>query len=114
MAVSLAPLETERLTIREYTVPDLETHHRLMAEAFDSENTLEETQQWLDWTIANYRQLARLYQPPYGDYVIVLKATGETVGSVGLVPSGVPWGVLPECRAPGEAENMFVSSEFGL
>lgn len=112
--MSIAPLETERLMIREYTLADLDTHHRLMAEAFDSDNTLEATQQWLNWTIANYVALARLYQPPYGDYVIALKSSGEMIGSVGLVPTLIPWGTLPEFRADGETEYTFTSPELGL
>lgn len=112
--MSFTALETERLVIREYTLADLDTHHRLMVEAFDSKDTLEEIRQWLEWTVRNYRELARLHQPPYGDYVMALKTTGETIGSVGLVPALIPWGVLPEFRAPGEVEHYRTSPEFGL
>jgi ribosomal-protein-alanine N-acetyltransferase len=112
--MTFAPLETERLLIRDFTLADLDTQHRLNAEAFDSDNTVDQTREWLTWTIANYTALARLYQPPYGDRAITLKTTGEMVGSVGLVPAGVPWQVMPEFRAAGEAPHERVTSEFGL
>jgi [ribosomal protein S5]-alanine N-acetyltransferase len=111
--MSLAVLETERLLIREYISDDLETHHRLMAEAFDSTASVEDARAWMTWTVANYQQLAALHQPPYGDYAIALKANGEVIGSVGLVPAVIPWGVLPEFRAES-GENMFTLPEFGL
>jgi [ribosomal protein S5]-alanine N-acetyltransferase len=36
-------------------------------------------------------QLAKLYQPPYGDRAIVLKETSQLVGSVGYVPCLMPF-----------------------
>ena len=43
----------------------------------------------------NYPALAKLGQPPYGDYAIIAKGSGELVGSVGLVSSFGPFGQLP-------------------
>ena len=107
-------LETDRLLIREYQPGDAESRMALMVEAFDSDYTLEQHRDWLDWTIASYREHGAMHQPPYGDYAVVLKATNELVASVGLVPQGVPWAVLPEWRAPGEPAHALVSAEFGM
>jgi ribosomal-protein-alanine N-acetyltransferase len=104
-------LETERLRIQEYTAEDLENRHRLMAEAFGESGSLEDTRQWLIWTLANYRELARLHQPPYGDYAIALRSSGEIIGSVGLVPLIVPWNSLLDPTPP---PHYFTSPEFGL
>jgi len=61
-------------------------------------------QQWLEWTIMSYEQLARLYQPPYGDRAIVLKQAGKLIGSVGFVPCLAPFGQLPSLHSsPGES-----------
>jgi RimJ/RimL family protein N-acetyltransferase len=107
-------LHTQRLTIREYDEGDLQARHQLYVEAFGGTNPIEATEAWLAWTILNYRALARLHQPPYGDYAVVLKESGEVIGSVGLVPSVVPWGVLPAFRIPDEPISYQVSAEFGL
>lgn len=104
-------LATARLVIREYTANDLDARHGLVTEAFGVAQSLDETRDWLDWTVASYRELARLYQPPYGDYALELKASGEVIGSVGLVPSVVPWDVL----AGSEADKPpLLTPEFGL
>jgi [ribosomal protein S5]-alanine N-acetyltransferase len=79
---------------------------------------------WLDWNIANERQLAQLNQPPYGERAIVHNGTGSVVGAIGLVPCidqfgkvgigsnddgathaevGMFWHVLPEWRNQGIA-----------
>lgn len=39
----------------------------------------------------NYRELADLNQPPYGDRAIVVRETDELVGAVGYVPFFSPW-----------------------
>ncbi len=107
--MSIPPLYTARLVIRQYRPADLAARHALMAEAFGSDDTLEDTRRWLDWTIASYRELARLYQPPYGDYAVALRGDDVAIGSVGLVPAGVPWGALR-----GEAGPHLITPEFGL
>lgn len=105
-------IHTDRLHIRYYQQKDLESRYRLTTEAFKSETTIEATQEWLTWSIANYQELARLYQPPYGDYAIELKETGVVIGSVGIVQTNVPWGVL-KGESP-EVHHYLVSPEFGL
>ncbi len=106
--MSIPTLSAARLTVREYRPDDLEARHALMAEAFGSNDTLEDTRRWLSWTITSYRELARLYQPPYGDYAVVL-GDGTVIGSVGLVPAGVPWAALHGLPRPH-----LVTPEFGL
>jgi RimJ/RimL family protein N-acetyltransferase len=110
--MSIPVLETPRLRIREYTVKDLISRHDLMKQAFQSDDSLVQTKEWLDWTVLNYRALSNLYQPPYGDYAIELKATGQPIGSVGLVPTIVPWGVLG--NKPATEHHYLISPEFGM
>ena len=74
---------------------DLAAAHRLLdQDAWQTEKTLAEREAWLSWTVANYGALADLWQPPYGDRAVELVATGELVGSVGIVPSMGPWAQL--------------------
>ena len=94
MSTRMPTFETERLIVREYTPDDLESRHRLMVEAFGGKLPRRETQSWLDWTVASYRELGRLYQPPYGDRAVILRESDTTIGSVGVVPSVIPWGAL--------------------
>jgi RimJ/RimL family protein N-acetyltransferase len=110
--MSIPVLDTPRLRIREYTVKDLVARHDLMKQAFQSDDSLVQTKEWLDWTVLNYRALANLYQPPYGDYVIESKASGAAIGSVGLVPTIVPWGVLG--HKPASEHHYLISPEFGM
>lgn len=111
--MAIPTIETRHLVIREYTLAEVEVHHRLMAEAFDSDDTLEETRTWMEWTVRNYRALERLYQPAYGDHAVVLKETGVNIGSVGLVQTIVLWGVFPEYQT-NNTLDLRVSPEFGL
>jgi RimJ/RimL family protein N-acetyltransferase len=101
-------LETERLLIREFAESDLDAAYQLfdvdLAEAdlgSEGAGTREERRRWLAWSALNYEQLARLYQPPYGDRAIVLKQTGDLVGSCGLVPCLAPFSQIPTFGATG-------------
>ena len=99
-------LTTERLTVRSYTMDD---------SPYVSQ--IEDKQQrhaWLTWTVANYRQLALLWQPPYGDRAIVLTETDEVIGSVGLVQSWGPFHLLPSLRRADEPAKPVCSPEMGL
>jgi ribosomal-protein-alanine N-acetyltransferase len=104
-------LETLRLRIRPFVMEDLEEVHRLLdielAEAdlgTDEMENLAERAEWLQWTVLNYRQLASLHQPPYGDRAIVVRSSGQLVGACGYVPClnafeqlpGMAWGEKPE------------------
>ncbi len=116
-------LETERLLIRPFVLEDLPDAYRL----FDLElsagdlhvektGTLEARRAWLQWSLLNYRQLALLNQPPYGDRAITLKPGGPLVGSCGYVPCLAPFEQLPsfgsQTAAPPQAGR--TSPEFGL
>jgi RimJ/RimL family protein N-acetyltransferase len=85
-------LETERLNIRELTVADLGAVRAILdAEA---PATTDARQQWLEWTVLSYAQLAELHQPPYGDRAVVRREVGDVVGLCGLVPCLGPFGPL--------------------
>jgi RimJ/RimL family protein N-acetyltransferase len=103
-------LDADRLFIRPYESGDLAARLRLIREGFDPSVSEADVERWLDWTVRNYRELGQLHQPPYGDYAVALKATGEVIGSVGLVPQLIPWDALePEADPP-----YLTSPEFGL
>ncbi len=79
-------LDTERLTVRELTRDDLEPIHRVLDAAFGTRTPLAERRRWLEWTVLGYDMFAGLDQPHFGERAIVLTATGELVGAVGVVP----------------------------
>jgi RimJ/RimL family protein N-acetyltransferase len=89
-------LLTERLIVRDLTSMDLDAVHSLLDVDLRMDNrTRHDRGRWLDWTILDYEQRQRVHQPPYGEYVVELTHTGEVVGLVGLVPSLMPFGLLP-------------------
>jgi RimJ/RimL family protein N-acetyltransferase len=96
----LPELKTERLSIRMLTTEDLRACYELAVETgwvdatATEQHNLEQRRLWLDWTIRNYRELAALYQPPYGERAIVEQQSGRLVGMVGLVPLLAPFGRL--------------------
>jgi RimJ/RimL family protein N-acetyltransferase len=106
-------LETTRLFIRPFSTDDLDAIHPILNACF-GEAPLDERRLWLDWVTRNYVALGQLYQPPYGDRAIVLKETGELIGSVGFVPCLGPFQLLPSFRLNGEPESRLNQTEFGL
>jgi len=81
MPPHLPVLTTARLTIRPFALADLDAIHRILdVELADADlgsegaGTLEQRREWLEWSIANYAQLERLYQPPYGDRAVASRA----------------------------------------
>lgn len=114
-------LETERLAIRPLTMEDLAAIHEVMARCFGEEApteaaitaTLEQTRVWLQWSVLNYEQLARLHQPPYGERAVLLKATGALVGAVGYVPCLNCFAQLPGLGDHTSPSGVN-STEFGL
>ena len=115
--LTMPVLETQRIRIRPLVSDDLASCHRLNVEigwadssATDAQN-LERRRQWVDWSVRNYEELARLTQPPYGERAIVRKDGGEFVGLVGLVPSMGPFGQLPGL---GGEERARFTPEVGL
>ena len=116
----MPPLETARLLVRPFRLADLHPVHRLLdvdlaAVEFGSEGagTLRQRRAWLRWSVLNEAQLARLYQPPYGDRAIVLKGTNELIGACGFVPSFGPFGQLPTLAVAGPAARLH-TPELGL
>lgn len=115
-------LETDRLLIRPFTLEDLTVIHQILdvelAQAeFGTEGakSLSERAQWLQWTILNYEELAKLYQPPYGDRAIVLKHSGQLIGMCGFVPCLDAFEQLPSFHpARQERGPALNSTEFGL
>jgi len=91
-------LFTSRLRIRPFASNDLDAVVKLHDDCFGAA-ALNVRRDWLGWTVRNYAALAQLQQPPYGDYAIELRASGEIIGAVGLVPSFGPFDRLPSLRA---------------
>ncbi len=94
MTTAMPVLETPRLVIRSLRLDDLETVHQLLdvdlAEVdFGSQGAkaLAEREAWLRWTVMSYEELGKLYQPPYGERAIELRATGQLAGLVGFAPA---------------------------
>src|SRR5689334_11566833 len=95
-------LETERLLIRPFTIDDLDAIHRLLdielgQADFGSEGAKarDERERWLQWTLLGYEELAKLYQPPYGDRAVALGPAGPLIGAIGYVPCLAPFEQLP-------------------
>ena len=110
-------LHTERLEIRPIRTGDLAACHQLYkdigwADPGRSEaDNLERRRSWVDWSIANERELARLNQPPMGERTVIDRATGYFVGLVGFNPSLSPFGQLPSF---GGVENAPCTLEMGM
>ena len=102
-------LTSGRLRIRQFETRDLDDCFRFRREVFGLDEGRATAEAWLRWTIDSYRELANLSQPPYADYAVELLGSGEFVGSVGIVPTVVPWGALR-----GDAADSRLSPEVGL
>lgn len=95
-------LSTPRLIIRPFVMEDFDDVHTLFdveldaaALHVDKMQSLAERAEWLRWSTLNHVQLAKLYQPPYGDRAVQLKATGELIGACGYVPCLAPFEQIP-------------------
>jgi ribosomal-protein-alanine N-acetyltransferase len=104
-------LDTARLTIRAFALPDADVYSRLLDEAFgaDSYGSSDEKRTVFAYQVAAAAGMALLHQPPYGDRAVVLRDSGEVVGSVGFAPCLMPFGRLPSF----EPTERF-TSEIGL
>jgi len=104
-------LDTARLTIRAFALPEAETYSRLLDAAFGaaSHGSRDEKRIMFEYQVAADAGMALLHQPPYGDRAIVLRERGEVVGSVGFAPCLMPFGLLPSF----ERTTRF-TSEMGL
>jgi RimJ/RimL family protein N-acetyltransferase len=99
-------LLTSRLLIRDLTAADLDDVHRILdVELGMDELSRSERGEWLQWTVLDYGQRRRLHQPPYAEYGVEANGTGELIGLVGLVPSMMPFGLLPAYYAEREPEQ---------
>lgn len=107
--MKLETRETARLRIRQFDRDDLEDCLRFRREVFGVEEARIKAQNWLNWTIDSYRELEGLGQPPYADYAVELRSDSSFVGSVGIVPTVVPWGALGS-----DPFDALLSPEIGL
>jgi RimJ/RimL family protein N-acetyltransferase len=77
--------------------------------------TLHERAEWLQWTVLSYTQLAKLYQPPYGERAVVHKHAQQLIGACGFVPCLDAFeqfsGLSP---APRPSQPWLTTPEFGL
>jgi RimJ/RimL family protein N-acetyltransferase len=113
MRLDVPTLTTARLVIRPFTLEDLDAAVRVLDEALDGSASAARAarEHWLTWTVLNYEQLAKLYQPPYGDRAVALRATGELIGAVGYTPCYYPFGQLGSFT---QAPPMRHTAEVGL
>ncbi len=102
-------LTSERLRIRQFHERDSEDCIRFRAQVFDIQEPSQKALDWLQWTIDSYRELAQLGQPPYADYALERRADGQFIGSLGIVPTVIPWGALQ-----GDPADKLLSPEVGL
>ena len=114
-------LTTERLIIRPFASTDLREIHRILNAAFGEEQPehldtgLDDRRSWLEWNALNARWLPAMFQPPYGDRAVVLRATGELIGAVGYVPLLMPFDQIRQlARTPGPGDSGRVVPEVGL
>ena len=110
-------LHTERLEIRPIRPGDLAACHQLYSDIgwadpdrTDADN-FQRRRSWVDWSIANERELGRLAQPPMGERTVIDRATGAFVGLVGLNPAMAPFAQLPSL---GGVRNARSTLEVGL
>ncbi len=108
------PLDTPRLLIRPLLMDDLAEIYRILdVDLRFDDLTLERRREWLLWATMNDTQLARLYQPPYGEKAVTLKDSGRLIGLAGLVPSVIPAAQLPHFN-PQPRPNALIRPEMGL
>ena len=119
--LSMPTLETARLIVRPFVEADLAAVHQLLdvdlAESDmgnEGAQSLDARRRWLAWSVLNYDQLARLYQPPYGDRAVVSRETGALIGACGYSPCLGPYAQLPLLRDDPAYVTGLGSTEFGL
>jgi RimJ/RimL family protein N-acetyltransferase len=119
--LSMPVLETERLKVRPLAMRDLEAVHRILdvelgfADGDTPVSSPEERRRWLEWTVLNYEQLGKLYQPPYGERAVELKSSGALLGTVGFVPCLSPFSLIPALRVKdGNDPARLNTTEFGM
>lgn len=112
-------LQSVRLTIRPFVETDLLTIHAVLDRAFNGgalvndPAALEERRSWLQWSMLSQRWFPALHQPAYGDRAVVLTATDDLIGAVGLVPMVDVYDQIPELRR-GAKPLRRANAEVGL
>jgi RimJ/RimL family protein N-acetyltransferase len=107
----MKPIETERLIIREFRPTDLGEIYRILdvelkfIDSTQQDSSIGQRKKWLEWTIQGYEQNRLLLNPPYGDHAIVLKDSGQLIGTCGLVPVLAPLGLVPFYRYIADAKE---------
>jgi ribosomal-protein-alanine N-acetyltransferase len=98
MTTAMPTLYTPRLLVRQCEMSDLVALRKLddLEVAQIDADTTDPLGDWLAWSVANYEQLARMAQPPYGDRAVVLRQTGDLIGLCGLVPTLMNFEQIPE------------------
>jgi [ribosomal protein S5]-alanine N-acetyltransferase len=110
-------LTTARLLIRPFIAADTRVIHRVLDQTFgdgslaDDPAAIAERATWVEWSALSSRWHARLYQPPYGDLAVVLRASETLIGAVGYTPCLDVFGQLP---AFGGRSDAPASAEVGL
>jgi [ribosomal protein S5]-alanine N-acetyltransferase len=114
-------LESARLLIRPFALDDLDALYQILdVELRDAElgsegaMAYDERRRWLEWSVLNYEELAKMYQPPYGDRAVVLKEGGTLIGACGYVPCLAPFDQIPSLQSSGRQPTQLYSPEFGL
>jgi RimJ/RimL family protein N-acetyltransferase len=115
---TMPELKTERLTIRPVHDDDFEAiyqHRRAIGWVDENQTEAEQranVRHYTKWLALNHMALARLYQPPYGDRAIVLRATNELIGMCGIVPYISDFSVFPSFG--GANKGGLAQAEVGL
>lgn len=116
MGLHMPPLTTDRIVVRPFTMDDLEPLYRILdVELADAHTgaeraeSLERRAEWLRWAVANYAQLASMYQFPFGDRAVALRDTGKLIGAAGYTPACMPYSLVPGLSpAPAGRSSMEV------
>jgi len=115
---TMPALKTDRLIIRPVHEDDFEAiyqHRRAIGWVDESQTEAEQradVRHYTKWLALNHTALARLYQPPYGDRAIVLRATNELIGMCGIVPYISDFSVFPSFG--GTDKGGLAQAEVGL
>lgn len=104
MTTAIPVLETERLLIRPFVLEDVER-----VAVVREETDLEAVRQYVQGTVASLNHLTSLYQPPYGEHAVVLKAENLLIAAVGLVPCLMPFEQLA-CFSSGRTPQSMTRS----
>lgn len=105
-------LTTERLQIRPLRLDDLDPIHAILDEAPEGgtreAGSRDARRVWLQWSVANEQELAKLLQPPYGERAMVRRDDHVLVGACGFVPELKPFGQLPSFPGASGDPSLYV------